>query len=661
MPSKNKILAKNKSPEPVLPKQSYNSSTVSGSVNIDSNDATGSHQSRLLQSFLKGHSKAVENVKRNNMEIAKKMHKHTKATLETKAENDHLKIQLNNAELELKELKKTLEGVKDNNNQLNEKYITVLQKYTHCEKHYDEEQSKIKTTTNQLKAEIKAKQSRIDELQRELKTVQEKCLEMSAQVVAATQTQEQQRAELQEMHSQLLEHAKEKTEATNAMQNMEQQLAAQKQLHENCELKLAESILHISRIENQLIDLEQRCCELQQYNDTIKNELVLHRNQLEAAKAENKEKDREINTLRDSLNQAENSNHVLVQEAEDAAARFATAKTNLDQVLNQEKNQLEATIARLKYELEQQNLAYGDMATRNAQEVNDIHVMLSDLQDRLNKSEQHCREQELTKKQLDSGHQMATRRLQQLLKAANEQLNEQSKQNQALVSQQRDEVENHKETIKTLQAKLEQHESKVNAQQQQIQRLEAERDTLEVKVAQLLAKTEEIVRELTTAKSKFKQELEFHKDTEKQKMASLQMELSKKKDEIAELERKKDGIIAELKFKMNRIGSVFEQPVGSVLSVRPEPTTQTRNPESLQVVESPPATSRKRFAVAQRIEAISDSSDFLSDSELAPLPPKVKPQNKRGYAANAKRARLNQNQKENNDIFDKLKEGALNA
>ncbi|XP_022226268.2 intracellular protein transport protein USO1 [Drosophila obscura] len=655
---------------------------------MGSDDATAPHQSRLLQSFLKGHSKAVDNIKRNNMEIAKKMHKQTKAVLETKAENDHLKIQLSNAEQELKELKKTLEGVKRSNTQLNDTYITVLQKYTHCEKHYDEEQSKIKTMINQFESEIAAKQSRNDELQGELKTVQEKYLEMSAQVVAMTQTLEQQRAEFQAMQSQLGEHVKEKTEACNAMQNMEQQLAEQKQLHEiriseletemqnqnlahadlidRNKLELNEANLNITRIQRQHMEMEQRCCEIRQSNETLTNELEQQRNQLKSAHAEINERSLYLGALKDNLKQAEDardqlikSNSDLLRQNEQAAEEFATAKTKIARELKKKTDELEATVSRLKYELQQQNLAYGDLSTRNEQELNDIHVMLSDLQGRLNVSQELCQQKELDLKKLESEHQMKTQILQDELKAEKEKLSGLSKQNQVLVTQFRDDEQKYKDTINTLQAKLEQHDNKMNAHQQQMERLVAERDTLNNNVNQLLGKNEEIANQLATAKTNFERELELQKDILKKKLACLQMELTSKINENSELERKKDGIIAELKFKMNRIGSVFEQPVSSVRVLRPEPilskTNQNTNPESLSAIESPPAPSRKRLLGKQRIEAISDSSDFLSDNEAPPLS-KVKPVNKRGIVG-AKRARLIQNEKENNDTFEKLKEG----
>ncbi|XP_033241734.1 putative leucine-rich repeat-containing protein DDB_G0290503 [Drosophila pseudoobscura] len=672
MPNKNNFNGRNQGPEQGFLKQSTTC------FDDDSDDANTPQPSRLLQSFLKGHCKAVENIKRNNMEIAKKMHKKTKAFMETKAENDHLKVQLSNAEQELKELTKALEGLKGNYKQLNEKYITVLQKYTHCETHYDEEQTKIKATINQLKAEITLKQSRNDELESEVKTVQDNYLDISAQVDAMAQTNEQLTADLEKMQSQLLEHVKEKTESHNAMQNMEEQFAAQNTLHEiriseleteiqnqtlaqadlvnRSELQVKEYNLNISHIQGQLMEKEELCRGLQQCNDTLKNQLELQRNQISAAKAENEENHRNLTTLKDYLSQVEAardqlnaSNNDLIQQNDQAAVEFAIEKTKLVKELKQQKDELEATVSRLKYELEQQNLACGELSKRNEQEVNDIHVRLSDLQGRLNESEVLCQKQELGNKQLASEHQKKTQSLQDELNDAGAKLNELTKQNQALASQLHDDEQNYKENINTLQAKLEQLQGQIDGLQQHITSLEAERDVLSNNVHQLLGEHEEMANELATAKSNFELELRSQTGILQTKLASLQMELNSKENENTELERKKDAIIAELKFKMNRIGSVFEQSVSSVRVVRPEPNPSIT--ESQLVIEAPPAPSRKRFALNRRIEAISDSSDFLSDNELPP--PKVKPQKK--AISGVKRARLHKNEKDNDAAFDKLK------
>ncbi|EDW72172.1 uncharacterized protein Dwil_GK10347 [Drosophila willistoni] len=64
-------------------------------------------------------------------------------------------------------------------------------------------------------------------------------------------------------------------------------------------------------------------------------------------------------------------------------------------------------------------------------------------------------------------------------------------------------------------------------------------------------------------KAKIQKAFEEKEKLMQEKLVDLEKELNRKDNELLDLERKKNSTIAELKYKMNKIGTVFSQSVGS--------------------------------------------------------------------------------------------------
>ncbi|KAH8251532.1 hypothetical protein KR038_000661 [Drosophila bunnanda] len=192
------------------------------------------------------------------------------------------------------------------------------------------------------------------------------------------------------------------------------------------------------------------------------------------------------------------------------------------------------------------------------------------------------------------------------------------------------------------------------AEQEKIQSLKLEIDVLKKINSSLKDEQKKKDNELSKAKKTFDEEV-YLTNNLKNKILGLQEDLKQKEIKLIALEHEKNGIIEQLKNKMNTICNTIEQPIiaSKMASSQEQPNKTTKRVQrksqevkpTVAVVGSPARSAKKRKV--RKLDYSPNDSDFESEDDAVPIKMLI---SKRENLAVVK---------PQNDVFDALKDGAI--
>ncbi|XP_017083721.2 COP1-interactive protein 1 [Drosophila eugracilis] len=619
---------------------------------------------RLLDDFMKQHNNSLSDLKRKDLILSKKMQTITMESLQKNTENINLKEKLSNMERELTLLKKDILEQQEKNAESIKKYMEISKKYTHCEKNYDNELEIIKVCAEKKNTELKAAQSRIAQLDRELKNMEETNRELSSALGKCNTELEQSLV----TNSQILEHCTGITGSYESLRLQFEDVTAQKELCEANFLQLStelnakvltcaelqdrvkqlpiEANKVLSEVQNKLESKELLYQEQQRLTDQATKDLELARNEINTYKTHIDQMEVTNASLKDELTKMTAKLNELVDINESYYKELAEAKFAHSQEMNKQAVSHENALRDLKGLLNKASLDYKKLKNSNDALRKENLQQVTQLQGQLKELELQCNNQkEIIKTKADE-LQKKTELFEEELKGQKEQLYHQiqDKTTEFESEAQRSAVE-----IQTLKAALGQKDEMLTAQQEKFQVLMNDHDNLQHIIVDLQADKEEIDNEYSTSKLRFTQELESQKDNLMKKISELELEVNVKATKLIELEREKNNEMAVLQFKMNRINSLIDQPVSTISKIQdshgPSNTQGSINKVQPKMSEGVAGPSKKRTVRRHQISSI-HGSDFETEDEMPIVNQNV----------SSKRAKMSAVVKpQNGDVFDMLK------
>ncbi|KAH8363092.1 hypothetical protein KR084_005254 [Drosophila pseudotakahashii] len=584
---------------------------------------------KLLDCFIKQHSNSLANLQKRDLIMSKKMRSIAMESLKKKAENAYLKKEFAKTKRELTHLQKDLAEQQDKNTETIKKYEQINEKFAKCEKNYDEHLGIIKACVEKNNKELKLAQTRIVDKDCELKNMQQTNRELAAAL-------SNYKAEMEKSERTNTEINERLTGITQAYEDLRLQftdLSGEKEICEANILELStelnakiiicaelegrieelpiETNKALSKLQSELESCKLRCEEQQRFTDQAEKELELARN--------------EINTLKTLIEEREQSYISLSGENQEIKARMVElvdinenyskelAKTQLkhSQDMKEQANKHGIALRELKDQLKKASNDFEQLRNSSESLQKKSLLRISQLQGEINEMELQSKNQMEVIANLGQDLLEKTSSFEDRLKGQQEQL---SNQVQIMKTEFQCEVQRSTAEIQTLKAAIEQKDAMFNAQQEKLQSLLTDLDKLKDTVANLEAKKQKMVGEFSASKMKFSEELKSQKETLMKTISGLELEIQNKETKMIELERNKNHEMAVLKFKMNRINSVIDQPINTLPE---QPPLKVSKPQSItnkvtpEKVEGPSSSSKKR---RPRITTTYES-DFASEDE----------------------------------------------
>ncbi|XP_070144679.1 putative leucine-rich repeat-containing protein DDB_G0290503 [Drosophila kikkawai] len=257
---------------------------------------------------------------------------------------------------------------------------------------------------------------------------------------------------------------------------------------------------------------------------------------------------------------------------------------------------------------------------------------------------QECEAQKLELQETIKSLQNMLKDQGQVLQAEQEKLAKANHQSLGLKTELDGEKERHQADITALKTALEHRDRASSAEQAKMQSLVAELDELKKVNTNLKDEKKQMGNQLAATKEKYEDQLKEQMN----EMIALQEDLENKKTKLIALEHEKDGIIKQLKTKMNTICSTITQPiVGSTEAKSPQPTKYSKRLHRKTQPEAKPAVNKPSSSAKERNAKISIYSSETESEDDVPL--------KTLFAKRENLAVV----KPQNDVFDALKKGTI--
>nr|ACI96732.1 crossover suppressor on 3 of Gowen [Drosophila melanogaster] len=622
------------------------------------------HTGIIIHSFIKQYNESLNNLKKKDLVVSKKMRAIAMDSLKKKSENISLKEKLTNMELELTQLKTDLIEQQEKNAENIQKYTEINKKYTHCEQHYDKELEIIKVCVEKKNSELRDAQSRMALQAQELNNMQQTNRELAgacenykkdleeAEVAKSMILHEL--TDLKELHEDLqlqfedVSAQKEKFEA-NILQlssDLNAKMLDCAQLEDRIEQLPIEANKALSKLQRDLEASELQFVDQQRLTDQATRELELVRNEINTFKTLIEEKERRHVSLSDELTQMTERLSELADINESYLNELTETKLKHSQEIKDQADAYEIVVQELKESLNKASVDFTQLKSNSEKLHKETLLQVSELQEKLIEMVSHRSNQEELIKRLGNEIQEKTHNFEEELKRQQEQL---ANQMQTKATEVESENKRNAVEIQKLKSELEERNKAFKAQQDKLEYLISDHDTLKSAIINLQAEKKEIESELSTAKVKFSEELQSQKDNLMKKVSELELEIKRKETELIELEREKNNEMAVLQFKMNRINCLIDQPVTTIKQLKDSkgPTRTESIPTKVQPENTDEfsSTARKRNARRQKITTY--SSDFDSGDDIPIV----------GNSLSGKRAKLCAPIKPQNniDMFDMLK------
>nr|ACI96719.1 crossover suppressor on 3 of Gowen [Drosophila simulans] len=622
------------------------------------------HTGIIIDSFIKQYNDSLKNLKKKDLVVSKKMRAIAMDSLKKKSENISLKEKLTNMELELDQLKTDLLEQQEKNAENIQKYTEINKKYTNCEQHYDKELEIIKACVEKKNSELRDAQSRIYLQAQELNNMQQTNRELAGACKGyKTDLEEAEKAKtmiiqeltgLKEMHEDLqLQFEDVSAQRENCEANILQlssDLNAKMLTCAELEVRIdqlpIEANKALSKLQSDLEASELQFVEQQRLTDQATKELELVRNEINTLKTLIEEKERRHVTLSDELTQMTERLSELADINESYLNELTETKLKHTQEIKEQADTYEIVVQELKESLNKASVDFTQLKSNSEKLHKETLLQVSQLQEKLTEMVSHRSNQEELVKRLGNELQEKTHSFEEELKRQQEQL---ANQMQMKATEVESENKRNAVQIQKLKSELEDRNNAFKAQQDKFEFLISDHDKLKNAIINLQAEKMEIESELSTAKVKFSEELQFQKDNLMKKVSELELEIKRKETELIEIEREKNNEMAVLQFKMNRINCVIDQPVTTIKQLKdskgPTKTESISTKVQPENTDGFSGTTKKRNARRQKITTY--SSDFDSGDDMPIL----------GNSLNGKRVKLCTPIKPQNniDVFDMLK------
>ncbi|XP_044251410.2 putative leucine-rich repeat-containing protein DDB_G0290503 [Drosophila takahashii] len=595
--------------------------------------------------------------------MSKKMRSITMESLKKNSENEYLKKELAKTKRELTHLQKNLADQQDKNTETMNRYDQIYEKFAKCEKNYDEQLGIIKACVEKNNKELKLAQIQIVDKDRELKNMQQTNRELAAALSNYKPEIEKLKVTNTEIHERL-------TGITQAYEDLRVQfddLTGEKDVCEANILELStelnakiiicaelegrieelpiEANKAMSKVQSELESYKMRCEEQQRFTDQAEKELELARNEINTLKTLMEEREQCHISLGNENQEIKARMEELVGINENYSKELAETKLKHSQEIKEQANKHGFALRELKDNLKKSSNDFAQLKNSSESLEKKSLQQISQLQGEIKEMQLQRKNQTDQTATLRKELQEKTRNFEARLKGQQEQLSNQVK---ILTTEFESEAQRSAAEIQTLKAAMEQNDKMYKAQQEKLQSLQTERDKLKDTVGKLEAKEQKIASEFSASKIKFSQELKTQKDDLMKKIFALELDIKNKETRMLELERDKNHEMAVLKFKMNRINSVIDQPINTLPEQPPlKDVSKTQiipNKRTPEKTDGPSTSLKKR---RPRITTIYDS-DFASEDD--------KPISS-SYLS-GKRTKLSavvKPQTEDEDLFDRLK------
>ncbi|XP_017092479.3 putative leucine-rich repeat-containing protein DDB_G0290503 [Drosophila bipectinata] len=369
-----------------------------------------------------------------------------------------------------------------------------------------------------------------------------------------------------------------------------------------------EGLLQISQIQSKLDNLDSECHELRDLKKSLENEMELKTRTWQDQEALQQQ---QIAELHDQYK-------LKVTELEGEIQREHELNESLQGVVKEKDIIINDTRKKLR-----------DFVTANKALTNDMKIMKGEMKtivenvsaaEKRFSDEIKLKQQDLEdfKKSLENEIELRNKNWEEQEMFLQKEFSELNDQYQNKVT----EYEREAQLNISLNEVLGEKDKLINENHHKLQDLISEKEALTKDIEIINDDKQKVIDSFSAAEKRFARELETQEKNYKKKIEDLEKAFAQKSADWEKKEQDKDAVIAELTFKINRIGSVCDQSVGKASILKPvhiiKSTPQQKPTPKLQVVKNEaivrPSTS-KRQPIRRKVVIEQHLSDFESDNE----------------------------------------------
>ncbi|KAL7743589.1 hypothetical protein ACLKA6_013394 [Drosophila palustris] len=634
----------------------------------------------VLECLMKHHKSSVESTKQKSLAIAEKIQKANMAVAERNQENAQLKKRVCEMEQQAEKLKEQNIDLQTDINVLKQQCAALNAKYTTLETGYDEKLANLNAEKSKLKSALLDQNHQKEDLQRQLKREEEQSQQVIAQWESVVREKEDQMVDLQIKLAQLqTQHSQVETAFEQEKLQLEQHFEARLQQKETQLLLLQDEIQQQAAACAQHIEESSRQGEQSQ-------QMIA---QLESVV---REKEDQMVGLQIKCTQLEEDSSLM-------NAAFKKEKMQVEQKFKALVELKEKELSQLQSELQQQTVVNSQLNEQNVQREAELQSTLL----KLGESETRCVELQKHKNQLSNEALSTAQRFESDLNEKQAKIDELYAYISSFKAGE-DHLQSELKALKEANAKLvaERAEQDAYARRELI-KLDSQKAELKKQLNEMEQQHLNITNKLSAEKTELAQQFGAFKEDQEKNLAELQDLLRQKeadliacKKDYADLERLKNSTIAGLKYKMNQIGNVFAQPVGSAAALvnnkdkhqsltenetvtLSKPTAPVDAPETpgkkAAALESTASSSSQTAEIAAGGVVVSgtirrrkllkrpvyqpNNSDFNTDSEDTDRQPEWRPHSSKVTKTKQSSGNIYKLPHDNNALFNKLKRSSL--
>ncbi|XP_062140505.1 putative leucine-rich repeat-containing protein DDB_G0290503 [Drosophila sulfurigaster albostrigata] len=555
-----------------------------------------SSNENVLIYYLKQHKLSIESAKKDSNEMAEQFYKMKMTVAECNQENAKLKNVVAEMEQQAEQLKMNYAKVTEEKQNLKHNYDKFNAMFTSFETDYDERFANMNLDLNRLKSDLLASQKRNEILLTQLKE-EEKSHEMIAKLGE----------ELGQKDAQLAV-----TEMKLAQLQQEN-----KQLQTDFEVKQIElEHYHENKLQEREVELSGLKGELQQLTENY------------AAKIKDSaQREQKIVELEMKLKESVNLTIEMEQKLSQAGASYIKRQQELEQETMEITDRLRAQIQQKQAEISSLELGVQqlkDNFNRQVAENDRCVAELSLTKQSLKEAETRNFEQQKHNDEVSRETLLKVERFESDAKVKDAKIDELLANIEDVTKEFKSKEKNYEEVIAALKTNINEvkanHHQENEALQHDLKKCENQMDERQEQFNQveleLLARIKKLSDEQKNSAKEFDNFKELHEKTTKEQQDKLKQQeddLEAQKKNYINMEKAKNAIIAELKYKISHVRQVFGQPVGSATILnREQNKAKTNGTLELMVDNNMAITQQQQKQPVDVVEIDAASDDSIS-------------------------------------------------